>query len=518
MLFVQTVITNAPEIFLFLAVAVGTFFGRVRVHGFALGSTACILIVAVVLGQLGAFVIPPVLKSIFFAFFVFTIGFRSGPEFFASLSFRTMTQVVLALVIGATGLFVVLIFAFALHLEMGTAAGLAAGALTQSSVIGTATGALQQLGLPDNILQQEQANIAAGYAVTYVCGYILVLFFVPFVAPRLMRVNLKEEAVKLEAELSGGDTSKKEGNLIYRKVQARAYRISTAAGRTVGEIERQVGRRAVIERIVRDGQDVESAPDTKLQVGDEILLAGPTAAIIAARSFLGSEIEGEGLMRSISGESVQVLVSARDLHGRTLEDIVNRLGDQARGVFLRSLTRQRQEVPIAPGTRIYVGDVMTLVGVTQNVNRVLPKVGQALRVGDRTDVAFLGFGLAVGLFVGVLSYTVGSVPLNSGRRRRRVNRRPGLWMAACPPADCGRDVSCRATNPHRHRAGWIHRCDRFSEWSGSLERNPGSWVDASRSRCCCHPHSHDRRHIVRISHFAHEPRDHLRGSCRRNDG
>jgi putative transport protein len=42
--------------------------------------------VAVLLGQLGTFVIPPLLKSILFGLFVFTIGYRAGPEFFASLS------------------------------------------------------------------------------------------------------------------------------------------------------------------------------------------------------------------------------------------------------------------------------------------------------------------------------------------------------------------------------------------------------------------------------------------------
>src|SRR5450631_2544217 len=45
----------------------------------------------------------------------------------------------------------VLVFAFAFHLDSGTAAGLASGSLTQSSMIGTATGALAQLGLADDV-------------------------------------------------------------------------------------------------------------------------------------------------------------------------------------------------------------------------------------------------------------------------------------------------------------------------------------------------------------------------------
>src|SRR6185295_12373465 len=142
-------VATAPEIFIFLAVAIGTLLGRIRIRGFAIGATACTLLVAVVLGQFGAFVIPPVLKSILFGLFVFTIGYRSGPEFVASLSMRTLTQVALALVMGASGLVAILAFAYLLHLDAGTAAGLGAGSLTQTSMMGTASGALEQLDLPE---------------------------------------------------------------------------------------------------------------------------------------------------------------------------------------------------------------------------------------------------------------------------------------------------------------------------------------------------------------------------------
>src|SRR3954454_23526326 len=179
---VRWIISTAPEIFLLLAVAVGTILGRFKIRGFSIGTTACILIVAVLIGQLGAFTFPSLLRVILFSLFVFTIGYRSGPEFFASLNMRTLAQVAMALVLGGTGLVIVLAFAFIFKLDPGTASGIAAGALTQSSVIGTASGALAQLGLPSEALKQQEANIAAGYAVTYVLGYILTLLFVPFVA------------------------------------------------------------------------------------------------------------------------------------------------------------------------------------------------------------------------------------------------------------------------------------------------------------------------------------------------
>ncbi len=410
---IQWIISTAPEIFLLLAIAIGTILGRLKFFGFAIGTTACTLIVAVILGQLGTFTIPALLKTILFSLFVFTIGYRSGPEFFASLSLRTLAQVVMALVLGATGLVLVLIFAFTFKLDPGTAAGLASGSLTQSSMIGTASGALAQLGLPEKVLNQQLANIAAGYAVTYVLGYILTLLFVPFVAPKLMGINLKAEAAKLEDELSGGAAPKNE-NLGYRKFQARAYRVSIAAGRTVKEIEDQIGRRTVVERIVRNGADVEPKMDTVLAAGDDVVIAGHTTAIVAARPVIGNEIDADEILRAIPGNVVEVLVTERQLHGRSLQEIADRVGHDARGVFLRALTRMGREVPLSPETLLYVGDVMTLVGTTRNIDRAAAKVGQVISSGDRTDVAYLAVGIALGLLAGLVSVKFGSIALTLG--------------------------------------------------------------------------------------------------------
>src|SRR5258708_12416488 len=99
---VRWTISTAPEIFLLLAVAIGTILGRVKIRGFALGTTACTLIVAVLIGQLGAFTFPSVLRIVLFTLFVFPIGSRSGPEFFASFRFQTLPHLPPAPVLAAT--------------------------------------------------------------------------------------------------------------------------------------------------------------------------------------------------------------------------------------------------------------------------------------------------------------------------------------------------------------------------------------------------------------------------------
>ena len=58
------IISTAPEFFLLLAVAIGTILGRVKIRGFSIGTTACTLIVAVLVGQLGTFTFPPMVRGI----------------------------------------------------------------------------------------------------------------------------------------------------------------------------------------------------------------------------------------------------------------------------------------------------------------------------------------------------------------------------------------------------------------------------------------------------------------------
>jgi len=410
---IQWIITSAPEIFLLLSVAIGTVLGRIRYKGFALGATACTLIVAVILGQLGTFTISPLFKTVFFSLFVFTIGYRSGPEFFASFNFRTLSQVGVAAATSITGLVIVIGFAQLFHLDAGTASGLAAGALTQSSMIGTASGALAQLDLPDDVLRQQQANVAAGYAVTYILGYILTLLFVPRVAPWLMGIDLKTEAKKLEASLAGSGTSKT-GNLTWRKFNARAYRVEQAAGEAVGTIEDRIGSRVVIERIIRNGQQVEPDRRAMLERGDEIALAGPSGAIISAGTHIGSEIDGHEVLHDMTGEVLDVVVDDRKLHGRSIREIAERVGDDARGVFLRDLKRRGQEVPLTLESRVYLGDVMTLVGSVGDVERAAGKIGQVLRYSERSDIAFLAAGIAVGLLAGLVSFKAGSFAISLG--------------------------------------------------------------------------------------------------------
>src|SRR5258708_25526911 len=132
-------------------------------------------------------------------------------------------------------------------------------------------------------------------------------------------------------------------------------------------MEEQSGVRTAHNRFARKGTAVDPHLQTILETGADIVITGPTAAIVAAKPVIGSEIDADEILRAIPGNVVEVLVDSRKLHGRSIKEVVDRVGDNARGVFLRGLTRMGREAPLSPDTRTYVGDVMTLVANTRTL-------------------------------------------------------------------------------------------------------------------------------------------------------
>ena len=161
---IQGQLSHYPEILLFLALGIGFYIGKFQIGKFQLGGVAGSLLVAVALSMFGVSVDNGV-KSILFALFIYAVGFESGPQFFKSLGPKSIKVILLAAFMAIVGLATVVIMAKIFDLDKGLAAGMAAGGMTQSAIIGTASDAIARLDLPMAEIQKLQANVAIGYAV-----------------------------------------------------------------------------------------------------------------------------------------------------------------------------------------------------------------------------------------------------------------------------------------------------------------------------------------------------------------
>src|SRR6478752_1051587 len=202
MAFLVQALRNNPELAVFLTLAIGFLIGRVKLGSFSLGIVVGTLLAGVLIGQLDIKV-PSIVKTIFFDLFLFTTGYKVGPQFFRGLRRDALSQVTLTVVLCVTCLFTAFAFAKLLGYDVGTAAGLLAGAFSVSTVIGTAGEAIQRLAIPDAEKSALVNNIPVAYAVTYLVGTATLVWFIPTIGPKLMGVNLRDEAARMRAEAGG---------------------------------------------------------------------------------------------------------------------------------------------------------------------------------------------------------------------------------------------------------------------------------------------------------------------------
>src|SRR4029450_9844133 len=89
------------ELAVFLTLAIGFFIGRLKIGTFSLGTAVGTLLAGVVIGQLNIQV-PAVVKYVFFDLFLFTTGYKVGPQFFRALKKDALPQLALTLVLCVT--------------------------------------------------------------------------------------------------------------------------------------------------------------------------------------------------------------------------------------------------------------------------------------------------------------------------------------------------------------------------------------------------------------------------------
>lgn len=77
-------ILKNPFIALFLTVTIGYLLGKIKYKTFVLGGISGSLIIGVIIGQLNI-MIPPEIGSLFFALFIYAVGYQGGAQFFRSL-------------------------------------------------------------------------------------------------------------------------------------------------------------------------------------------------------------------------------------------------------------------------------------------------------------------------------------------------------------------------------------------------------------------------------------------------
>ncbi len=233
---------------IFAIAAVGYSIGRIEVKGIDLG-TAGVFIVALVYGCLlygklsdnlmagdvsFATDALKIVENMGLVFFVTSVGFIAGPNFFGNLKRNFKSYVLLGamIILAAAATCVLCIFIGGNFTNLdhdqfkAILVGILSGALTSTPAFSASKAAVGA---------DLEALVSVGYGIAYLFGVIGVVLFVQIV-PKVMKADMNEEVAKI-ATKEGGSAKRK--NLILTEVDEfgfMAFSLAAVVGILVGSI------------------------------------------------------------------------------------------------------------------------------------------------------------------------------------------------------------------------------------------------------------------------------------------
>ncbi|AOW82866.1 aspartate:alanine antiporter [Vibrio mimicus] len=400
-----------PILLIFVVLAIGLSFGKIRFGSFQLGNSIGVLITSLIMGHLG-FSFTPEALTIGFMLFIYCVGIEAGPNFFGIFFRDGKHYLILSLVVLVTATWIAYFGGYYLDLDYGLSAGMMAGALTSTPVLVGAQDALNSglASVPRHMdLSLVLDNVSVGYAMAYLVGLISMIMFAKLL-PKLQKQNLSDSAQQIAQERGLGSQRK-----VYLPI-IRAYRVGPELinwidGRNLRElgIYRQTG--CYIERIRRHGILAHPDGDAILQEGDEIALVGfPDSHARLDPSFRnGKEVFDRNLLDLRISEE-EIVVKSDSIAGKRLSD----LNLSEYGSFLNRVVRAQIEMPMDLDIVLAKGDVLQVSGEKSKVKGLADKIGFISVHSQMADLlAFCSFFI-LGILFGLVTMTFGQVSFSLG--------------------------------------------------------------------------------------------------------
>ena len=358
---------------LFLIVALGFMLGRIKIKGLSLDVSAVIFI-ALLFGHFGV-IIPKELGNFGLVLFIFTIGIQAGPGFFDSFRSKGKTLILITMLIICSACLTAVGLKYAFDIDTPSVVGLIAGALTSTP------------GLAVAIDSTHSPLASIAYGIAYPFGVIGVILFVKLL-PKIMRVNLDQEARRLEIERRGQFPEL--GTCIYCVTNASVF------NRSLMQINARAMTGAVISRLKHKDEISIPTAHTVLHEGDYIQAVGSEESLNQLSVLIG---EGE-LPLDKTQEIESLLLTKKDMINKQLGDL------NLQKNFGCTVTRVRRsgiDLSPSPDLALKFGDKLMVVGEKEGIKGVARLLGNNAKKLSDTDFFPIAMGIVLGVLFGKLN-------------------------------------------------------------------------------------------------------------------
>ncbi len=390
-----------PLLLLFLTIALGYWAGKVQVRGLKMG-VAAVLFTGLAFGSLDpAMQVPDIVILLGLSIFVYTIGLSSGPGFFATFQRRGFRDVYFMIGMLCVYALIASGLAWLFGFDAAITSGLVAGSYTNTPSL---AGLLDLINntRPEGVREALSNEAVVGYSLSYPMGVLGVMLAIQ-VLERLMKVDYRKEEEALQAWYPVRE------RLVRRSVEVTRPEVE---GMTLRALFHRFNKRLVFGRMVRGGEQFLPHMDTRLQVGDQLVLVGSKRVVDEATKLIGRPLEVElSTDRSIY-DVRRFFVSNPEIAGQTLAAL--NLPER----FSALITRvQRGDIDLlASGeTVLELGDRVLVVARRDDLPRLARFFGNSYEALSQINLLSFGSGMALGLLLGMVTFSLpGGLQFNLG--------------------------------------------------------------------------------------------------------
>ncbi len=364
-----------PIFLLLVIVILGEALGHVRLKAFSLGSSA-IIFVALAFGHFG-YSLPGEFQTLGLVLFIYSVGLQAGPGFLSSFKNQGLKLTLGATAIVFVGFLMTLVCCWAFHFDLGTGAGLFAGALTSTPGLAVAVEAV------------EKSQAPAAYGLTYCFGVVGVTLFINLL-PKILKIDIKGEEQALHRELTENNPP-----FTYHHIEVTNPNLFD---KLVKDIYLKDIAPVVLTRLLRRGAEepILVAGDTVLREGDHLRIVGREKDLKKVELYMGRPI-GEEIEFNRGMIKKSIVISKQQSVGHSIGFLNFR---EVFNVQVSRITRNGIELPVETNTRLHLGDVLHVVGdenAVKNVSRIL---GNDVREIYRVNLLSIFLGLLAGFLIG----------------------------------------------------------------------------------------------------------------------
>ena len=382
-----------------LVAAAGISLGSIRVFGIRLGS-AGVLFVGLLAGYLGYqldHTILQFLQEFGLVLFVYTIGLQMGPGFFTSLRRQGLSLNLLALAVVGLGVLITLGIASWLDLDLAAAAGLFAGATTNTPALGAAQDSLRAAGATAEVLSLA----GVGYSIAYPGGIAGIIGSM-LLLKGFLRIEPEQEVAAFTREQ--GSRSQPLGRLNLEVTNP------NLDGLALREIPGAESLGVIVSRIRRQADETAqpATGDTVIHPGDTLLAVGTADALHNYQLIVGRPSATDLMLAPGSTSYRRVVVTQKSVLGRTVRELNL---DHQFGVTVTRVTRADLEVTAVPGLTLQFGDMLQLVGTSGHLDQAARHLGNSLEALNHTNFVPIFLGIAAGILLGLLPISIPGLPV-----------------------------------------------------------------------------------------------------------